>query len=204
LIYRDGRNSRWIFGWSGLLSCYSNLWTRQRIFMAMLNGLSLLAIKSANNVTAEEMNVDVRSLMVGYASFAISNRAIGKRIASIKKKELLKRYSKNLENACRNMGGLAMFWKFPQKLLIWTDCPRSLSDGRENTSAENQVRIYQKKVFRTRKLRICSGQAILGAILTRNINELQLYKITLNVSSLEEERQLIYILLFLFDDSRSK
>lgn len=104
IIYRDGRNSRWMFGWSGLLSCYSNLWTRQRIFMAMLNGLSLLAIQSSNSVREEEIDVNVRSLMVGYASFFISNRAIGKRIASIKKEELLKRYSKNLENKCRNVG----------------------------------------------------------------------------------------------------
>lgn len=101
-IYQDGRGSRWTFGWSGLLSCYSNLWTRQRIFIAMLNGLSLLSIRSAGSVS--EIDVHVRCMLVGYASFAVSDRAVGKRIAELRKDELLRRYRGNIGRTCRGVG----------------------------------------------------------------------------------------------------
>lgn len=101
-VYQDGRSSRWTFGWSGLLACFSNLWTRQRVFITMLSGLSLLAIKSANNVASIEPSV--RAMMVGYASFAISERAIGKRIAKERKDELLARYMQNRGKTCRGSG----------------------------------------------------------------------------------------------------
>lgn len=101
-IYHDGRFSRWTFGWSGLLSCYSNLWTRHRVFMAMLNGLSLLAIRSSRTVA--EIEPSVRALMVGYCSFAISDRAIGKKIANFRKQELLDRYVSNRSRSARGLG----------------------------------------------------------------------------------------------------
>lgn len=101
-VYQDGRSARWTFGWSGLLSCFSNLWTRQRVFVSMLNGLSLLAIKSANSVDLIEPCV--RAMLVGYASFAVSNRAIGKHIAQARKAELLARYRDQRGNTCRGSG----------------------------------------------------------------------------------------------------
>lgn len=101
-VFNDGRAARWTFGWSGLLSCFSNLWTRQRVFIAMLNGLSLLAIHSASSVG--EIEPCVRAMLVGYASFAVSDRAVGKRVANARKAELLRRYRESRGKSCRGTG----------------------------------------------------------------------------------------------------
>lgn len=50
MIYEDGLKARWTLGWSGLLSCFSLLWTLERIHIAMLNGLSLLAMSQVEDV----------------------------------------------------------------------------------------------------------------------------------------------------------
>lgn len=101
-IFEDGRNARWTFGWSGLLACFSHLWTEERIYMAMLNGLSLLALDSVEKVSALDTNV--RSMLYGYAAFEVSDRAVGKRIAEDRKAELLTRYSTNKGKTCRGSG----------------------------------------------------------------------------------------------------
>ncbi|OSX72828.1 hypothetical protein BU14_0402s0008 [Porphyra umbilicalis] len=49
-IYEIGRKARWTFGWSGLFACCSNLWTRERVYVAAANGLSLLALGCAPSV----------------------------------------------------------------------------------------------------------------------------------------------------------
>lgn len=89
-IYRDGLNARWIYGWSGLLSCFTTLWTVERIFFAMLNGLSLIALLSAGRV--EDIDLNVRAMLYGYAAFAVSDRAVGERIKDDQHRELARRY----------------------------------------------------------------------------------------------------------------
>lgn len=101
-IYEDGRNARWTFGWSGLLSCFSKLWTLERVYIAALNGLSLLALKSASSI--EEIHPSVRAMLVGYTSFVVSDRAVGKRISRKQKKELKRRYRLNKGSTCRGSG----------------------------------------------------------------------------------------------------
>lgn len=101
-IHRDGLNARWTFGWSGLLACFSHLWTKDRIYIAMLNGLSLLAMTSSKEVKGIDPNV--RSMLYGYASFAVSDRAVGRRIADDRKQELVKRYRDNKGKTCRGSG----------------------------------------------------------------------------------------------------
>lgn len=101
-IYEDGRNARWTFGWSGLLSCYSKLWTLQRVFIAALNGLSLLALNSADS--DGKIDPCVRAMLVGYTSFVVSDRAVGKRIARERTKELELRYRLNKGKTCRGSG----------------------------------------------------------------------------------------------------
>jgi len=49
-IHEIGRKARWTFGWSGLLACCSNPWTRERVYVAAANGLSLLALGCAPSV----------------------------------------------------------------------------------------------------------------------------------------------------------
>lgn len=89
-IHRDGLNTRWIYGWSGLLSCFTTLWTVERIFFAMLNGLSLIAMLSAGRV--EDIDQNVRAMLYGYAAFAVSDRAVGERIKDDQQRELERRY----------------------------------------------------------------------------------------------------------------
>lgn len=101
-IHRDGLNARWTFGWSGLLACFSHLWTKDRIYIAMLNGLSLLAMTSCKDVKGIDPNV--RSMLYGYAAFAVSDRAVGRHIADDRKQELVKRYRDNKGKTCRGSG----------------------------------------------------------------------------------------------------
>ncbi|CAN8073529.1 unnamed protein product [Agarophyton chilense] len=101
-IHRIGLEARWTFGWSGLLACFSQVWTKERIFVAMLNGLSLLAMTSVEDV--EHMDENVTSMLYGYAAFEVSDRAVGKRIAKDRKAELLKRYQENKGKTCRGSG----------------------------------------------------------------------------------------------------
>lgn len=101
-IYQDGLNARWTFGWSGLLACFSHLWTRERIYVAMLNGLSLLALASKSNVA--DIDPNVRSTLYGYAAFAVSDRAVGRRVVEDRNAELLRRYSNNKGKTCRGTG----------------------------------------------------------------------------------------------------
>lgn len=105
-IYQDGLNARWTFGWSGLLACFSQLWTKERIYIAMLNGLSLLALVSADRVS--DITENVRSMLYGYAAFEVSDRAVGKRIAEDRKAELLRRYTLNKGKTCRGSGVCAI------------------------------------------------------------------------------------------------
>lgn len=106
LIHRDGLNARWTFGWSGLLACFSHLWTKERIYIVMLNGLSLLALTLSTDV--EEIDPNVRSMLYGYAAFAVSDRAVGRRIAQDRKAELHRRYKQNKGKTCRGSGLHAM------------------------------------------------------------------------------------------------
>lgn len=122
IIYRDGRNSRWMFGWSGPLSCYSNLWTPQRIFFAMLDGLSLFAIQSSNSVTEEEMDADVRSLIVGYSPSLSETARLGNGLHRCGSSNCWKDTRKNLKSS-ELSEELVMCWKFQQRLPIWADCP---------------------------------------------------------------------------------
>lgn len=101
-IYEDGLDARWTFGWSGLLACFTQLWTKERIHIAMLNGLSLLALNSGQEV--EHIDPNVRSMLYGYAAFAVSTRAVGKRIAEDRKVELLRRYTTESGKTCRGSG----------------------------------------------------------------------------------------------------
>lgn len=101
-IYKDGLNARWTFGWSGLLACFSHLWTQERIYVAMLNGLSLLALASTSNVT--DIDPNVRSTLYGYAAFAVSDRAVGRRVVEDRNAELLRRYTNNKGKTCRGTG----------------------------------------------------------------------------------------------------
>lgn len=101
-IEQDGLNARWVFGWSGLLACFSHLWTFERIYIAMLNGLSLLALSSKAEVS--DLDENVRSMLYGYAAFEVSDRAVGRKIANERKTELLKRYKKNAGRTCRGSG----------------------------------------------------------------------------------------------------
>lgn len=105
-IYKDGLNSKWTFGWSGLLACFSQLWTKERIYIAMLNGLSLLALVSADRVS--DIDENVRSMLYGYAAFEVSDRAVGRRIAEDRKAELLRRYTLNKGKTCRGSGVCAI------------------------------------------------------------------------------------------------
>lgn len=102
LIYEDGLNARWTFGWSGLLACFSHLWTKERIYIAMLNGLSLLALTLSSDVY--DIDANVRSMLYGYAAFAVSDRAVGMRIAQDRKAELHRRYKQNKGKTCRGTG----------------------------------------------------------------------------------------------------
>lgn len=101
-IYQDGRAARWTFGWSGLLSCFSNLWTPERVHIAACNGLSLLALQCAPRVAA--IPDCVRSMLVAYVSYAVSARAVGRRIAPLRQAELLRRYRANRARTCRGSG----------------------------------------------------------------------------------------------------
>jgi len=101
-VHQDGLNARWTFGWSGLLACFSQLWTKERIHIAMMNGLSLLALNAEENVT--DLDENVRSMLYGYAAFEVSDRAVGKRIAEDRKAELLRRYTLNKGKTCRGSG----------------------------------------------------------------------------------------------------
>lgn len=101
-IHKDGLNARWTFGWSGLLSCFSHLWTKERIYVAMLNGLSLLAMISTSDVRLIDPNI--RAMLYGYAAFAVSGRAVGRRIADDRNAELRKRYRFNKGKTCRGSG----------------------------------------------------------------------------------------------------
>ncbi|OSX78927.1 hypothetical protein BU14_0094s0004 [Porphyra umbilicalis] len=101
-IYEDGRKARWTFGWSGLLACFSNLWTHERVYVAAANGLSLLALGCAPSVV--KIPDCVRSTLVAYTSFAVSTRAIGRRIAPARQVELLRRYATNRGRTCRGSG----------------------------------------------------------------------------------------------------
>lgn len=101
-IHKDGLNARWTFGWSGLLACFTHLWTKERIFIAMLNGLSLLALTLTTNVA--DIDPNVRAMLYGYASFTVSDRAVGRRIAQARRDELDRRYSKNKGKTCRGSG----------------------------------------------------------------------------------------------------
>lgn len=102
IIHRTGLDARWTFGWSGLLACFSHLWTTERIFVAMLNGLSLLALQSTADLA--HLDPNVISMLYGYAAFEISDRAVGKRIAEDRKAELLRRYAGNKGKTCRGSG----------------------------------------------------------------------------------------------------
>lgn len=102
LIYDDGLKARWTFGWSGLLACFTHLWTPERIHIAMLNGLSLLALSKTEHV--RDINENVRSLLYGYAAFAVSDRAVGKRIEQDRMSELLTRYKADRGRTCRGSG----------------------------------------------------------------------------------------------------
>lgn len=101
-IRMDGLHARWTFGWSGLLACFTHLWTFERIYIAMLNGLSLLALSTTSGVG--DIDENVRSMLYGYAAFEVSDRAVGKVIANDRKAELLKRYSLNKGKTCRGSG----------------------------------------------------------------------------------------------------
>lgn len=101
-IWMDGRHARWTFGWSGLLACFTHLWTFERIYIAMLNGLSLLALSAEGEV--KDIDGNVRAMLYGYAAFEVSDRAVGKEIACDRKAELLKRYSLNKGKTCRGSG----------------------------------------------------------------------------------------------------
>lgn len=101
-IYQDGINARWTFGWSGLLACFTHLWTEERVYIAMLNGLSLLALDSVDKVPMLDANV--RSMLYGYAAFEVSDRAVGKTIAEDRSAELLRRYLQNKGKTCRGSG----------------------------------------------------------------------------------------------------
>eukprot|EP00170_Pyropia_yezoensis_P007704 contig_31708_g7728 len=102
-IYQDGLAARRTAGWSGLLSCFSCLWTRERVHIAACNGLSLLALQSAS--TVEAIPHCVRALLVAYVSYAVSSRAVGRRIATTRQAELFRRYQSNMSCTCRG-GGL--------------------------------------------------------------------------------------------------
>jgi len=101
-IHADGLNARWTFGWSGLLACFSHLWSKDRIFIAMLNGLSLLALNLSTDV--EDIDPNVRAMLYGYAAFAVSDRAVGRRIAQDRRDELDRRYAKDKGKTCRGSG----------------------------------------------------------------------------------------------------
>lgn len=113
-IHRDGLNARWVYGWSGLLSCFSSLWTVERIYFSMLNGLSLLAILSTGRV--EDIDKNVRAMLYGYAAFAVSDRAVGEKIKDDQQKEMARRYDYNtgvtfrgygldtIRQACKSLG----------------------------------------------------------------------------------------------------
>ena len=103
-IYSDGMNARWTFGWSGLLSCFTHLWTRDRIYIAMLNGLSLLCLTYDKHTDITQLPADIRSMLYGYAAFAVQDRAVGKKVANDRKAELLKRYKHNKGKTCRGSG----------------------------------------------------------------------------------------------------
>ncbi|CAN8071899.1 unnamed protein product [Agarophyton chilense] len=106
IIHQTGLEARWTFGWSGLLACFTHLWTKERIFVAMLNGLSLLALTSTNDL--EYLDENVKSMLYGYAAFEVSDRAVGRRIAEDRKEELLKRYKENKGKTCRGSGVCAI------------------------------------------------------------------------------------------------
>ncbi|KAI0561573.1 hypothetical protein FGB62_77g019 [Gracilaria domingensis] len=72
----------------------------------MLNGLSLLALTSTDDL--EYLDPNVRSMLYGYAAFEVSDRAVGKRIAEDRKDELLKRYKENKGKTCRGSGVCAI------------------------------------------------------------------------------------------------
>ena len=101
-IHMDGLNARWTYGWSGLLSCFSALWTTERIYFAMLNGLSLLAISENGEVANIDKNV--RAMLYGYASFAVSDRAIGEKIKDLQQKEMSRRHIANRGVTFRGYG----------------------------------------------------------------------------------------------------
>jgi len=101
-IYEDGRRARWTFGWSGLLACFSNLWTHERVYVAAANGLSLLALGCAPSVT--KIPDCVRSTLVAYTPFVVSTRAVGRRIVPARQVELLRRYATNRRRTCRGSG----------------------------------------------------------------------------------------------------
>lgn len=101
-LHEDGRCARWTFGWSGLLSSYSKLWTWDHVYVAALNGLSLLAINSADSI--ENIDPCVRAMLVGYTSFAVSDRTVGSRIEEERTQELKMRYTQNKGRTCRGSG----------------------------------------------------------------------------------------------------
>ena len=70
--------------------------------MAMLNGLSLFALHSAERVC--DIDTKVRSMCYGYAAYAVSSRALGKRIAKDRKDDLLRRYTEDKGKTCRGSG----------------------------------------------------------------------------------------------------
>lgn len=117
-IYKDGLNARRTLDRSGLSACISSLWTRERIYIAILNGLSLLALQSADH--ACDIYENIRSMFYVYAAFEVFDRVVGKRIAKDRTAELLKRYTINRGRTCRGtdsvlLAWLAELWAFQQK-----------------------------------------------------------------------------------------
>lgn len=98
-VYNLGILARWTHGWSGRLSCYSALWTPGNVGMALLGGLTLLAIRK--NVPSDD---SVRCLLVGIASDTIMGRYLPDKVRAARTKELALRYSNNKGKTCRGSG----------------------------------------------------------------------------------------------------
>lgn len=102
-IHRDGLNAATVHGWCRDLACSESAWTQERIYFAMLNGLSLLVI--GREVPVSEIGSDVRSLLYGYAAFEVSDREGGRNIAETWHAELQCRYmnNKDVTSRCRGL-----------------------------------------------------------------------------------------------------
>ena len=98
-VLHCGKVARWTYGWSGRLSCYSAFFTKEHVYLALLDGITLLAIlKNKHN------HRSVIQLLTAFASFTIMEERCCMDVLKARQDELVYRYTKDKGRTCRGSG----------------------------------------------------------------------------------------------------